>query len=69
MAYIIKDLDIDEYYRQRAGNGWYSSDINNSRLFTTEEKAQETIDSAGHHVTYPGDRNLKVIEVKICPVS
>lgn len=70
MAWVIKDTNgIGEYYRQRAsGNGWYSYFIDDVRLFTSPHQAQKTIDAAGHHVTYPGNRNLVVQEVKIVEV-
>ena len=69
MAWVIKDLITNEYYRQRAGKtGWYSTDINDSRLYTSEESALKTIDQAGHHVIYPGNRHISVLEVKIVEI-
>lgn len=69
MAFVIKDIITNEYYRQRLGSkGWYSSDINDSRLYTAAKQAQKTINDAEHHVTYPGNRTLKVIEVFITEV-
>jgi len=70
LAWVIKDLRTDEYYRQRAGkSGWYSVDINDSRLYSSLDQAQKTIDQGGHHVTYPGARDLVVLEVKIVEIS
>jgi len=64
MVYVIKDLNTNEYYRQKPGpKGWYSSNINHARLYSTEKIAQKTIDIGNHHVSYPGNRNLTIIEV------
>lgn len=69
MAYVIKDLNTNEYYRQRLGpNGWYSSDINTSRLYGKEKQAQKTIDDNEHHVSYPGNRNSTIVEVTLIEV-
>jgi len=69
MAFVIKDVSRNEYYRQRAGsNSWYSKDINHSRLFVNERVAQQTIDMNGHHVSYPGDRVLEIKEVHLVEV-
>ena len=69
MAWVIKDLSKNEYYRQRhASGGWYSLDINNARLYTSIKQAQVVIDSATHHVTYPYNRDLKIIEVRLVEV-
>lgn len=70
MAWIIKDTNTNEYYRQRAGRyGWYSLDINDSRLYTSAGAAQLTINQGGHHVVFPGNRMLSVAEVKIVEIS
>jgi hypothetical protein len=68
MAWVIKDTSTNEYYRQRAGDGWYSSNIEHARMFGTEKQAQKTIHDAGHHVTYPGNRSLVTQEVRIAEV-
>ncbi len=69
MAWVIKDTNTDEYYRQRCStNGWYSTDINTARLFTTAKQAQQTINADGHHVTYPGWRKLVVKEVQLIEI-
>jgi len=70
MAYAIKDLNTDEYYRQRLGSkGWYSFDINESRLYGNKKQAQRTIDNNDHHVSYPGNRNLIIVEIKLVEVA
>ena len=64
MAYVIKDINTNQYYRQRRGSdGWYSFDINASRLYGKEKQAQKTIDDNDHHVSFPGNRNLIPVEV------
>jgi hypothetical protein len=69
MAWVIKDLNTDEYFRQRVGpKGWYSADINNSRLYSQERMAQQTIDAGEHHVSWPGNRKLSTQEVTIVEV-
>lgn len=69
MAYAIKDLNTKEYYRQRVGSdGWYSSDINTSRLYGKEKQAQKTIDDNEHHVSFPGNRNLVIVEIALVEV-
>lgn len=68
MAWTIKDTNTGEYYRQRVGDGWYSSDINHARLYSDKKQAQKTINAAGHHVTYPGNRALTVQEVQLVEV-
>lgn len=69
MAWVIKDTNSGEYYRQRSNNnGWYSYFIDDVRLFTSPHQAQKTIDAAGHHVSYPGNRSLVVQEVKVVEV-
>jgi hypothetical protein len=68
MAWVIKDLSTNEYYRQRLGAGWYSTDINNARFYTDAIQARRVIDKADHHVTFPYNRDLKVIEVKIVEI-
>lgn len=68
MAYAIKDLDTGEYYRQRVGDGWYSTDIDNARLYGTYKQAKKTIDAGDHHVSYPGNRKIVVVEVKLTEV-
>ena len=40
MAWVIKDLSTNEYYRQRVKTSWYSLDINNARLYTSVKAAQ-----------------------------
>lgn len=66
MPYVIKDMNTGEYYRNSVGStGWYSDDINFSRIYSSEKQTNGTIDKSGHHVIYPGNRNLKVIEIKI----
>lgn len=53
-AFIILDETTGHYYRQRHGSaGWWSDKIIDARMFGTEKTAQQTIDRAGHHVTYP----------------
>ena len=70
MAWVIKDTSTDEYYRQRAGRrGWYSDDINDSRLYTSAVQAQQIIDQGGHHVAWPGTRILVAKEVKITEIG
>lgn len=68
MAYAIKDLNTHQYYRQRAGDGWYSDNLDHARLFASEKAAQRTISQGNHNVTYPGDRNLCVVEVQLVEV-
>ena len=69
MAYVIKDSNTGEYYRQRLGSkGWYSSNIDNARLYAEEKPAHKTIADNGHHVSYPGNRNLNVVQVKLTEV-
>lgn len=68
MAWVIKDKTTDEYYRQRVGNGWYSSDLEHARLYGSQKQAQQTINAAGHHVTYPGNRVLVTQEVRLFEV-
>lgn len=68
MAWVIKDLSTNEYYRQRVKTSWYSLDINNARLYTSVKAAQQVIDKAEHHVSYPYTRELKVVEVRISEV-
>ena len=66
MAWVIKDTNINEYYRQRVGAmGWYGPSIDTARLYTNAEQAQRTIDVGDHHVSYPGGRNLVVKEVRM----
>jgi hypothetical protein len=65
MAWVIKDINTNEYFRQRAGNGWYSTDINHARLYSNQRMAQQTITADEHHVSYPGNRNLAVKEVQL----
>ena len=65
MAWVIKDTLTNEYYRQRAGDGWYSTDINAARIYTTKSQAEKTISEGNHHITYPGNRILNVIEIVI----
>lgn len=70
MAYAIKDLNTNEYYRQRLGsNSWYTFDINESRLYGNKQQAQRTIDNNDHHVSYPGNRNLMVIKIKLVEIT
>lgn len=70
MAYAIKDLNTNEYYRQRLGsNGWYTFDINKSRLYGNKQQAQRTIDNNDHHVSYPGSRNLMIVEIELVEIT
>lgn len=45
--------------------GWYHPDIGRARIFTKRRYALKTISDAGHHVIYPGDHILKIVNVKI----
>ena len=66
MLWVIKDTNTNEYYRRSAGaSGWYSADINFARLFTSKNKAQQTINTNNHHVSYPGNRNLITKEITL----
>lgn len=70
MAYVIKDLNTEEYYRQRSGtHGWYSPDINASRLYIRGKDAQKTIDNNQHHVSFPDNRQLTVVEISLVEVN
>lgn len=69
MAWVIKDLSTNEYYRQRhSTGGWYGLDISTARLYTSIRQAQQVIDRAEHHVTYPYNRDLKIVEVRLVEV-
>ena len=70
MAYAIKDMNTNKFYRQKVNikSGWYSSNIDRSRLFTSIKQAQQTIDKGNHHVIYPGNRILRVVKVSIVEV-
>ena len=70
MACVIKDLSTNEYYRQRVGpHGWYSTNISDSRVYTSAIIAKRVIDKGDHHVTFPGNRNLGIIDVKITEIN
>ncbi len=45
--------------------GWYHPDIGRARIYTKRRYALKTIRDRGHHVTYPGNRILIVVPVKI----
>jgi hypothetical protein len=66
---LIGDLNTGEYYRQRCGpNGWYSKDIEDSRLYINQTQPIKTISDNGHHVSYPGNRQLVIVQVSIVEV-
>jgi hypothetical protein len=68
MAWVIKDIDSGEYFRQRYSKSWYSKDINHARLYSLERMATQTIVANEHHVSYPGNRNLVEVEVRVTEV-
>ena len=68
MAFVIKDISRNEYFRQRCSNSWYSADINHARLYSNERMAKQTINTNQHHVSYPGDRVLEIKEVHLVEV-
>lgn len=66
MTYIIKDLNSGQYYvRQPSKLGWYHPNIERARLYTDYVYAENTIRKGGHHIDWPGHRDLKVIKVTI----
>lgn len=65
MAWVIKDINTNEYFRQRVGKNWYSTDINHARLYSNERMANQTIIAGEHHVSYPFNRNLVVKQVQL----
>lgn len=73
MAFVIKDSDSGEYYRQRPGkNGYYDTDLNHVRLYGSERAAQQIADSGHYTTTFQEDRRLrklKVVEVNVTEVE
>lgn len=70
MAYVIKDSNTKEYYGKRPSKtGWYSSNLEESRLYASIKAAQKTISDGEHHVSYPGNRTLVIVEVKLVEVD
>jgi hypothetical protein len=66
--FAIRDNGSREYYRKAYGpnGGWYGSKLDaQTRLFDTKEAAERTIAAAGHHVSYPGGRDLYAVPVRL----
>jgi hypothetical protein len=64
-AYAIYDRSSKTYFQRKIGpTGWYG-DLINVRLYNTRSGAWRTINDAHHHVTYPGTRDLLVVDVQI----
>jgi hypothetical protein len=63
MSFVIRDIDSKALFQSRSGrNGWYDHDATYARRYKTREGAQHTIDRGNHHVSYPGNRQLEIIE-------
>ncbi len=63
--FAIRDRHSGDFYQSAAGKtGWYG-ELGTARLFKTEDGAASTIAKGGHHVSYPGNRLLHVVEVKL----
>ena len=66
MTYVIKDTASGCYFSGRFSDmGWYNRDIGRARMFVQHRKAQASVNAGGHHVAYPGGRNLVVVKVHI----
>lgn len=67
--FAIKDRGTSEYYQQTSGpTGWYG-DIGGARLYRGAYRAEQSIQRGGHHVTYPGGRDLIVIPVEVVEIQ
>ncbi len=67
-VFMIKDLHTNTFFRRKAGppgEGWYGEDLTKARTYGSEAAALGVIAQAGHHVTYPGNRWLVVVEFKV----
>lgn len=63
--FAIRDRVSGDFYQQACGKtGWYG-DLGTARLFKTQDGAMKTINADGHHVRYPGNRTLHVVEVRM----
>lgn len=63
--FAIRDRKTGEFYQSVVcKTGWYG-DLGMARLFKTQEGALGTINKAGHHVKYPGDRMVHVVKVRL----
>ena len=66
MTCAIKDMKSGNYYTKHTSTGgWYNADIGRARFFTEPKHAQRVIDSEGHHVAWPHNRELEVVLVTI----
>lgn len=67
--YVIKDSNTGEYYRRSFGNsgGWFGLDKSAAKLYSSQDKAQQTIQRGGFKVTYSslGPRTLVVDSVEM----
>lgn len=67
MGFVIVDERTGEIYQRRCGaTGWYSTDPTQARIYTLRQRAEQTIRTGNHHVTYPGGRVLIVKEIATC---
>jgi hypothetical protein len=64
MAFVIRDTTTGEVYQLRPGRtGWYDTDLTYARRYKTREGAERTIKVGNHHVSYPGNRTLEIVDL------
>jgi hypothetical protein len=68
-VFAIKDLKSNLFYQQKpTTNGWYD-DISGVRLFKEKARAEATIKANEHHVSFPGNRKLKVVTISLIEIT
>lgn len=63
--YAIFDVDSEEYFARgiTRTRGWYSKNVMDARLYKSRKAASLVIFKGSHHVSYPGNRDLEVVEL------
>lgn len=66
MSWVIKDTYSKDYYAGSVtADGWYHPDINRARTYLTHKTAYITLTEGSHHVIWPGNRILEIVQIKI----
>ena len=64
-VFAIKDEVSGLFYQQKPRTaGWYDS-LHGARFYIERGRAERTIKGNDHHVSYPGDRKLIVVSVRL----
>lgn len=66
MTCAVKDLYTGHYYTGNAtAHGYYHPQVDRARLYTRKVFANQAIALGGHHIEWPGNRNLVVVNIKV----